>query len=306
MKSYIETYYDNRNTLKLLLKTRIGFQDMRKAMDNRIGIKADGTKANIASRLLFRIPENDRPAFDHFSKEARLLEKQVEKYMVEILKRFPVYNDWLKNIKGISTIGAAWLISQIDIHIASTRSKIWQYAGFNPNMVYGKKAIKKSAYKPEMGEFVKDLPPAKDGSHRIEIRTNTLVRGDKATPGFLIPFNKDFRTALIGIISSTFIKLNGNKDKNGRSRGLSPYRQIYDQYKYRLENSSNIVKEIKKGGKIVEVQWKDATKGHREMAARRYMMKQFLGDFYEAWRGIEGLSVRNRYSEEYLGKVHNA
>ena len=52
------------------------------------------------------------------------------------------------------------------------------------------------------------------------------------------------------------------------------------------------------------VPWKDVSKGHRDRAALRYMMKRFICDLYAVWREMEGLSVRPPYEEEYLGKIH--
>ena len=52
--------------------------------------------------------------------------------------------------------------------------------------------------------------------------------------------------------------------------------------------------------------WCDETAAHLDMDARRYMIKELLSDFYETYRAQEGLEVRPRYSEEYLGRVHHA
>ena len=42
------------------------------------------------------------------------------------------------------------------------------------------------------------------------------------------------------------------------------------------------------------------------MDARRIMLKEMLSDFYEIYRKLEGLEVRVRYEEEYLGRKHHA
>jgi hypothetical protein len=52
--------------------------------------------------------------------------------------------------------------------------------------------------------------------------------------------------------------------------------------------------------------WKDESDGHRDHAAKRYMVKMFLKDLYVAWRTMEGLPVRVPYQEEYLNHVHVA
>ena len=43
-------YEADRKFVRLLLRTRVGYQDMRKAMDNRIGRKADGKSQNLDNR----------------------------------------------------------------------------------------------------------------------------------------------------------------------------------------------------------------------------------------------------------------
>ena len=68
-----------------------------------------------------------------------------------------------------------------------------------------------------------------------------------------------------------------------------PYRQIYDNYKHRLENIPA---------------WAVRTKGHRHNASIRYMVKRFLADLYVAWRKLEGLPVAPDYHEAKLGHKH--
>jgi hypothetical protein len=133
----------------------------------------------------------------------------------------------------------------------------------------------------------------KDGTFRIEL-TNTLIRGDKLTAGFVAPFNKNIRTALCGVLADGFIK------------AQAPYAlDHYYPYKERLANSEKITSEIRKAGsKPEEVAWKDAKLGHRDRAAKRKMIKAFLTDLYKAWRALEGLHVRAPYHEEYLGHKH--
>jgi hypothetical protein len=75
--------------------------------------------------------------------------------------------------------------------------------------------------------------------------------------------------------------------------------EFYYPYKMRLEQSHGEVLHVGK-----EKPWKDVTKGHRDRAAKRYMVKMFIKDLYAAWREIEGLPVRKPYQEEYLGHVH--
>ena len=218
-------------------------------------------------------------------------EEAIEKQLKDVLKRFPIYG-WLKEQKGVATISSAWLIGEFNIYKADTVSKLWQFSGMNPGKVRGRISVRKKDYKLSMGTIVRKLTDFITKEERVEVLTDVMIRGDKTTKGFLSPFNKRLRVALVGVLASSFV----------RSQAYYAMTYYYP-YKERLENSDKIVEETKKGGRVVEVAWKDATKGHRDAAARRKMIKEFLKDLYVAWRNIEGLSVRVPYAEEYLGKT---
>jgi hypothetical protein len=259
--------------LRLLVRAREDFQAQRKRMDNRMGRKADGDAQNIEERT---IRSDDTELFLGISDAAREQEKDIEKKLKKVLKRFPIYTEWLLGVKGVGTIAAAQIIANIDIHKATTVSKIWQYCGLNPGMVVGKKRVEN-----------------KDGSFTL-VPSSTMIRGDKLTAGFVAPFNKNMRTALCGVLADGFIK------------AQAPYAmEHYYPYKERLANSEAMTTEIKAAGaKPVQVAWKDAKPAHRDRAAKRKMIKMFLMDLYVAWRTIEGLEVRPPYQEQYLGHKH--
>lgn len=260
--------------LRLLVRSRQDFQHMRKSMDNRLGLKASGEDQSIEERS-FRV--EDVVSLREISDAAREQEKNIEKMLKKMLKRFPVHVEFLSQVKGVGPIAAATIISEFDIEIATTVSKMWQYAGLNPGMVRGKKRVEN-----------------KDGTVTFKV-TDTLIRGDKLTAGFVAPFNKNLRVALCGILADGFIK------------AQAPYAlEYYYPYKQRLSLSERPTTEITaKGGKPKDLQWKEAKAAHRDRAAKRYMIKHFLRDLYVAWRSIEGLPVRPSYQEEYLGHKHN-
>ena len=147
---------------------------------------------------------------------------------------------------------------------------MWQFAGLNPGLVKGKKRVDHEDGKVEF------------------VETGEMIRGDKLTPGHVSPFNQNLRTALVGVLADGFIK-----QQNYYCM------EFYYPYKARLEQEENTVLHVGK-----EKQWKDVNKGHRDRAAKRYMIKMFLKDLYVAWRTIEGLPVRPSYQEEYLGHKH--
>ncbi len=81
----------------------------------------------------------------------------------------------------------------------------------------------------------------------------------------------------------------------------SPYRDVYDNDKARLENSKKIVKSRNTQGKLIECEWRETKPCHRHGAAKRKMLKHFLADFWKVWRTIEELPTPNLYVEEKLG-----
>ncbi len=270
--------------LRLLVRAREDFQFMRKSIDNRIGRKADGTPQNIGARAIRSddtdSKKDDLGYFMRVANETREKEEDIEKRLFIILRRFPIYNDYLKEVKGVGPVAAAKIIGEIDIVKGSTVSKLWQFCGLNPGQVLGKKAVKVKEYKPDMGKVVAEYPatPTKEASYLV--LTDEFIDADKLTPGFVAPFNKNLRTALVGVLADGFIK------------AQAPYcMNFYYPYKERLEQEEG---------------WKEESKGHRDRAAKRYMIKMFLKDLYVAWRTMEGLEVRSPYQEEYLGHKHVA
>ena len=109
---------------------------------------------------------------------------------------------------------------------------------------------------------------------------------DRKVKGQKCCFNQFLRAKLCGVLGSSFLKCS------------SPYREYYDNMKTRLASK----------------QWGMESKsptdkskpraGHQHKAANRYMVKMFLRDLYVAWRTLEGLTVREPYQVEYLGKEH--
>jgi hypothetical protein len=302
--------------VRLLVRAREDFQSQRKRMDNRMGRKADGGEQNITERA---IQPEDAELFVGISDAAREQEADIEKKLKKILKRFPIYTEWMLGVKGVGTIAAAQIIGNIDIHKATTVSKIWQYCGLNPGMVAGKKRVENA-----------------DGTFTL-VPTGQMIRGDKLTAGHVAPFNKNMRTALCGVLADGFIKagiryspctqaeydsspehLRDIRDKKNAAGVVSkvpclldeitcPYCRIYIDYKNRLANSEAMTTEIPKAGaKPAQLAWKAAKPGHRDRAAKRKMIKMFLADLYVAWRALEGLEVRPSYQEQYLGHKHSA
>ena len=178
----------------------------------------------------------------------------------------PLWKSFLKDIKGVGEGMAAVIISEFDIERWVNVSKGWQFAGMNSGMVRGRKP----------------------NSKKVPVVTDTLIQGDKKTKGFLCPCNMFLKKQMLGVLGPSFLKCH------------SPYEEIYRNLRHRYESDN---------WGIASKNPTDKTKPkayHQHLSANRIMVKEFMKDLYVAWRTIEGLPVREPYSEEYLNKKHSA
>jgi hypothetical protein len=174
-------------------------------------------------------------------------EESYFKQLDSIITTFPVWNLFLKDVSGVGPMMTGVLLSTIDIHKAEHVSDIWAFAGLDVTSAGTGRSRKEDSLveKPYM---------SKEG--KMEMRKS-------------ITFNPFLKTKLMGVLAGCFLR-----SKNER------YRQIYDNYKHRLQNNPK---------------WAERSKGHINNASLRYMVKMFLKDLYIAWRTIEGLPVSDPY-----------
>ena len=144
--------------------------------------------------------------------------------------------------------------------------------------------ISKARYPSSLWRYA-GLDVAGDGAGRSR-RQEHLVdveytdKDGKAATRKSITFNPFLKTKLIGVLGPSFLRA-----------GNETYRPIYDDYKHRLEHRP---------------EWAERSKGQRNNAAVRYMVKMFLIDLHREWRAIEGLPASVPYHEAKLGHVHRA
>jgi len=125
------------------------------------------------------------------------------KRLTQILREFPIYTEFLVDVKGIGPAMAGVIISEIDITRAEYPSSLWKYAGLDV-AANGAGRSRKKEHLVEIEYTDKDGKPAKRAG---------------------ITFNPWLKTKLIGVLASSFLRA-----------GENPYRIIYDDYKHRLEN----------------------------------------------------------------------
>lgn len=255
-----------RKQLQILLNSMYDLQKLRISLDNRLKICKDGSNQKQPTENAMYADDASAETLMLIENKVKEVEEMTKKEIKNMVSRFSEWNDFLKGVKGCGEVMAAVLISQIDIEKITNASKLIAYAGINPGMKKGKK-------KDEDGNVYE---------------TDTLVRGDRPTKGFLIPYNKFLKAKLMGVLADSFIK------------SKSEYAKYYYDTKTRLENSALTV-----NGKE-NSKWSEESKLHIHNAAKRKMIYMFLIDVYRNFRLLNDLPVRNLYMEEYLGRVHHA
>lgn len=268
---------NTRQQLKYLLRTREFFQDIRIKSSNFLELRKDGSKTDSFGTA--KIYEESIPRIVDIINDCIDNENAIAKQIDEIVINDDMWKIFFKSISGIGSIGAAYLLAYIDINKASTRARINQYCGLNPSLVRAKK------YNTKTKSF---------------IVTDVMIKGDKMASGYMCPYNKYLKPKLYGIICDGIIK---HGTKTNKETGEIKYTKYYNIYLNRKNRTRNSNKPISEGSDKL---WCNESKAHIDMDARRIMLKEMLSDFYETYRKLEGLEVRVRYEEEYLGRKHHA
>jgi hypothetical protein len=137
--------------------------------------------------------------------ELEAQEKAHFRRLGNILKGYPIYNEFLEGVTGVGPAMAGVMLSEIDITKAEYPSSLHKYAGLDVASDGQGRSRRKEHL--EDSEYTD-----KDG----EVKTK---KG--------ITFNPFLKTKLVGVLGSSFIKQSPDK---------CVYRKIYDDYKHRLEH----------------------------------------------------------------------
>jgi len=131
----------DKETLRKLTRTLYMVQDTRIRMANRLHKKLNGEDQKVVANI--NIENETLPilvdVWHDFEKQEKALKKQIE---IEV-ERFPIYTNFLSEVKGCGPLLSAVIITEFDINIATTVSKMWAFAGLAPGrdrLVKGQKS----------------------------------------------------------------------------------------------------------------------------------------------------------------------
>lgn len=137
-------------------------------------------------------------------------EETAFKQLKYALDEFPIWTEFLKDVKGIGPTMGAVVIASFDIHKAQYPSSLHAYAGLD--VVNGEGRSRKKEH------LVDQTYIDADGKEQTK-------KG--------ISFNPFVKTKLVGVLGSSFVKTKG------------VYRDIYDNYKNRITNMPAHAKKTK-------------------------------------------------------------
>jgi len=280
---------DNQ-VIRFMVRNFYDIQRMRIAAANRAPKK--GAKIDLAKK--------DIKHLQYVAREFNRLEDEVKKEIEKYLEYFPIWIEFLKKTKGCGPSMAGVILSEFDIKKANTISQFWAYDGLGMERQWTVKFkdSKKGKIKEQTiwatspGNAKRVVPISKNGKVERIFESvspmNGKLESQRLRPGQYPSYNTWLKTKMVGVLAGCFLKSN------------SPYRKFYDDYKHRKESENWGGYKDKKTGDLKSV------KGHRDNAAKRYMIKMFLKDLWLKWRELEGLEVRPSYQEQYLRHKHDS
>ena len=194
-----------------------------------------------------------------------MLEKQCLNSIKAQVASFPIWNDYLKYVKGCGELTAACFISKINPATCMHITKLFRYAGLDV------------VYNPE--------------SEKWEGRTNGFRRGKSA---HLIKRQKSLATGEVmeydAISYNPFIKTRCYLLFGSLMKAKNPwYTDVYWAYRNRIEQRNNLLPEDKR-----------LTLGHINMMAARYVSKMFLQDMWIHLRLMNGYIPYRPYADTKL------
>ena len=240
------------------------------------------------------------------------------------LKKVPVYVEFLSKVHGCGNALSGILLSELNPHRARWASSFWKYVGLDVSADGTGRSNKKSHNEPRWtreadgsGGYRMAMVAAKTHSPGLKSKIAGVLAKNMLMGGLRWP---EVTQDAWDRTPEQFRRIKEvTADKHGPRQGekrmanqvasvKNIYVEAYLDYKHRKANSIAPAKVWripagKKEAEITEIPWCETSPAHREAAAKRYMAKMFLADFWKEWRRLEGLDVGLSYAEQFLGRA---
>lgn len=238
----------------------------------------DGVVKEIPTEKKFnekRQPEDLITDYVRFTLVAQYLnllesEERVFKTIGRVLEDFPVYEHFLKDIRGCGPAMSAVMLAYFDFSKSKYVSSLWRYAGLD--------VVTEQRVNAETGEIT-EVVRARGRYKEHLVETKYVDREGKEQTKMGLSYNPFLHTKLLGVLASCLL------------RSGSEYKKYYDDYKAR---------------KSTDPRHAMKSKGHIANMAERYMIQRLLKDLYVHGRTLGGFEVYPEYHEAYHGHVHGS
>ena len=223
------------------------------------------------------------PEMKEIQEDLEQTESKMSRYMKKEVKNYDLWQEYLKDIRGIGHTLASALIVEIDIEKAKHPSSLWRYAGLH-------------VICPDCTNTVEKEYEMKDGSVETrEVEVPVCVESDgkcaqcgadgigaRRIKGVQSDWNTFLKDTCF-LIGDSFVKQKGDAKEIGKGK----YRKVYDESRAYYDEKYP-EPEVVNGSKKY-------TDGHKHAMARRRTVKHFLADLHSVWREMEGLSNSDVY-----------
>jgi len=279
-----------RETLRHAVRYFYDLQALRIQMGNRAGPQGEGSEAELDD-------EKHKEFLGSISTDMNALEKKALKEVKRLLKGVPIWEKWLKDeVKGVGPTLGGFIVANFDIERSDTPSKMWAYAGLAVDNTTGRAVRRKRGERANFNPVVK--------SKLIEVLGKCLIKAKNETYYKIYVDRKHRRKCQLvkcmACDGSGVAKFVAIEEEQGVPSAVDAPKK-----KRRAKKApEGVVKPCMNCEGSGTGPW-GTSDAHRELDARRYMVKMFLVDLYKQWRSLEGLPVRPSYHEERLGHVHS-
>lgn len=239
---------------------------------------AVGNRYGNAEALL---TEQDRAYFKRVEDTLVEVEKAGTNRLAAALKTIPIWEQFLKGVKGIGPKMGALLVAETHIEQCHTVSKLWAWWGVH--VVVDAATGEGHAARRIAGQKANFSPFRK--AKLVKVCAESMLK--KKSPPYYDRYVEYKHRKETQLVSPCMC-----------CRGVGVATRMNDEI-----GKKEAVQCWNCGGTGGPAPW-GTTPEHRHRAALRYMVKMFLIDFWRKWRELEGLPVPETYGETYQKDLH--
>lgn len=187
----------NNELLKNSVRFFYDLQKLRIQSSNRASKKAEGAEV--------KLEKEDKEFLNNTGNMLKELEKEALKEIKRHLNGIPIYENFLKNVRGVGPTMSGVLVSEIDIHKCETPSQLWAWCG----LATVRYCSVCNTIVPEIAHEDNVKCPKCSNISRFYHKADRKIKGQKCR------FNPWLKSKVLRVLGESFIK-SCNVDDNGK------------------------------------------------------------------------------------------